>query len=108
MVVDSTSEEGSGPGEYTITRTFTVTDDAGNSTVAEQTITVIDTTAPEFTYVPLMTSTYECSEFDAIGGAGRERHGRRQLRSCGCDFRECVHDDRRAGQLHRDPHVHCD
>ena len=71
MVQDSTSEEGSGTGEYTITRTFTVTDDAGNSTTDVQIITVIDTTAPEFTYVPA-PATYECSEFDAIGGVVRE------------------------------------
>ena len=64
MVQDSASAEGSGLGEYTITRTFTVTDDAGNNTVAAQTITVIDTTAPEFTYVPA-DATYQCSEFDA-------------------------------------------
>ena len=55
-------------GEYTITRTFTVTDDAGNFTVASQTITVIDTTAPEFTYVPA-DATYECSDFAAIEAA---------------------------------------
>ena len=66
MVQDSASAEGSGLGEYTITRTFTVTDDAGNFTVASQTITVIDTTAPEFTYVPA-DATYECS--DAIEAA---------------------------------------
>ena len=70
MVVDSNSVEDSGTGEYTITRTFTVTDDAGNNTVAEQTITVIDTTAPEFTYVPA-DETYQCSEFDAIAEAWR-------------------------------------
>ena len=55
------SVEGSGLGEYTITRTFTVTDDAGNSTTAVQTITVIDTTAPEFTFVP-EDYTVECSD----------------------------------------------
>ena len=48
-------------GSYTITRTFTATDDAGNSTSATQTITVQDTTAPEFTSVPA-DYTAECSD----------------------------------------------
>ena len=48
-------------GNYTITRTFTATDDAGNSTSATQTITVQDTTAPEFTSVPA-DYTAECSD----------------------------------------------
>ena len=34
-------------GDYTITRAFTATDDCGNATSATQTITIIDTTAPE-------------------------------------------------------------
>ncbi|MGB2230510.1 MAG: hypothetical protein ACPH1A_04620, partial [Flavobacteriales bacterium] len=50
-------------GNYTITRTFTVTDDAGHSTTATQTITVQDTTNPEFTYVPADV-TIECSDAD--------------------------------------------
>ena len=37
-------------GNYTIVRTFTATDDAGNA-YATQTITIRDTTAPEFTFV---------------------------------------------------------
>ena len=48
-------------GSYTIARTFTATDDAGNSTSATQTITVEDTTAPEFTSVPV-DYTAECSD----------------------------------------------
>ena len=53
-------EDGDAVGNYTIVRTFTATDDAGNSASASQTITVQDTTAPEFTFVPA-DYTSECS-----------------------------------------------
>ena len=46
--VSSETIAGDCPGNYTVVRTFTATDDAGNSTSAQQTITVQDTTAPEF------------------------------------------------------------
>ena len=59
-VVNETTA-GACAGEYTITRTFTATDDAGNSSSAIQTITVQDTTAPEFTSVPA-DYTAECSD----------------------------------------------
>ena len=46
---------------YTITRTFTATDDCGNATTATQTINIIDTTAPTFFDVPA-DFTIECDE----------------------------------------------
>jgi hypothetical protein len=61
IAVESTTTEGDAAGNYTITRTFTATDDAGNSSSAVQTITVVDTTAPEFTSVPA-DYTVECSD----------------------------------------------
>ena len=48
-------------GDYVVTRTFTATDACGNATTAAQTITIEDTTAPEFTYVPA-DYTAECSD----------------------------------------------
>ena len=59
--VSSETTAGDAAGNYVIVRTFTATDDAGNSTSATQTITVQDTTAPEFIFVPA-DYTVECSE----------------------------------------------
>ena len=59
VVSDTTA--GDCAGNYTIVRTFTATDDAGNSASATQTITVEDTTAPEFTSIPA-DYTSECSD----------------------------------------------
>ena len=59
--VSSETIAGDAAGNYTVVRTFTATDDAGNSTSAAQTITVQDTTAPEFTSIPA-DYTSECSD----------------------------------------------
>ena len=59
--VSSETTAGDAAGNYVIVRTFTATDDAGNSASASQTITVQDTTAPEFTFVPA-DYTVECSD----------------------------------------------
>jgi len=60
--------QGDCTGNYVITRTFTATDECGNSTTATQTITVQDTTAPEFTSVPA-DYTVECSDEMPMGDA---------------------------------------
>ena len=59
-IVEVTTE-GTCTGEYTITRTFTATDDCGNATTATQTISIIDTTSPEFFEVPA-DYTIECDQ----------------------------------------------
>jgi hypothetical protein len=57
-------QEGEGC-EYTLTRTWIAEDICGNSAIHEQVITVVDTTAPEFTFVP-EDLTYECDEEVAV------------------------------------------
>ena len=50
ITVEAVTTPGACAGDYTITRTFTATDDCGNATTATQTITIIDTTAPVLHY----------------------------------------------------------
>ena len=59
--VDVTTN-GSCPGSFTITRTWTATDECGNSISADQTISTSDTTAPEFDQTVLPQDlTIECN-----------------------------------------------
>ena len=62
MTIEVSSEETAGDcdGSYTLTRTFTATDDAGKH-VNDSDDPVEDTTAPEFTSVPA-DYTVECSD----------------------------------------------
>ncbi|MCB0761991.1 MAG: T9SS type A sorting domain-containing protein [Flavobacteriales bacterium] len=53
--------DGDCPNNYTILRTWEATDNCGNQTQMTQTITVVDTTAPEFTEVP-SDNEYSCEE----------------------------------------------
>ena len=55
--MSSETTAGDAAGNYVIVRTFTATDDAGNSKPASQTITV----RTEFTFVPA-DYTVECSD----------------------------------------------
>ena len=59
--VSNETTPGNATGNYVITRTFTATDDAGNSSSATQTITVQDTSAPEFSFVPA-DAVVECTD----------------------------------------------
>jgi hypothetical protein len=51
ITVTTLTINGSCAGNYELLRTFTATDEAGNSTSLTQVISVVDTTAPVFTYV---------------------------------------------------------
>ena len=99
--VSSETLAGDAAGNYTVVRTFTATDDCGNSTSATQTITVEDTTAPEFTSVPA-DYTAECSDELIMDAASASDN-------CGEVTIEEVRDGRRLRrQLHHRPHVHSD
>lgn len=52
---------GACPGEYTVTRHFEATDACGNASTTSQTVTFIDTGAPEFDFVPGPV-TIQCDE----------------------------------------------
>ena len=61
VMFEESIADGACPQAYTITRTWTVSDCAGNTTEYVQTIEVQDTTAPVFTEVP-MDQTSQCEE----------------------------------------------
>ena len=98
--VVETTTDGACAGDYTITRAFTATDDCGNATSATQTITIIDTTAPELT-IPA-DYTAECSDAHPMDDASATDN-------CGevtIDVVETMTDGACAGDDHS--YVHCD
>src|SRR5436190_3955126 len=56
---DSSPQEGTCANNYSVTRTWTATDACHNSSTASQTITVVDTHAPEISPLP-PPSTFVC------------------------------------------------
>ena len=61
ITLDEQEVPGVCAGSRIITRTWTATDDCGNSNTASQVITLEDTTAPDFANVP-QDVTVECDE----------------------------------------------
>ncbi len=66
---DST-EDGECPGNYIITRTWTLEDECGNTTTMDQTITVEDTTPPELITNLPTTLTATCDDIPAAPSPG--------------------------------------
>ena len=60
VTFDESIAQGTCPGAYTITRTWTATDACNNVTTHVQTITVQDTTAPTFVEALPTDSTVQC------------------------------------------------
>ena len=65
MSLDEVTIGGSCIGEFSILRTFTATDDAGNTTTATQTISIVDTTAPSL--IPPADLSLSCLDSDDFG-----------------------------------------
>ena len=103
--VSSETIAGDAAGNYTVVRTFTATDDCGNSTSATQTITVEDTTAPEFTSVPA-DYTAECSDELVMDAASASDNCGEVTIDPGRGERD--HCRRLRRQLHHCSHVHSD
>ena len=61
LTVSTETLPGACPQAYTLIRTFTATDECGNQSQAVQTIQIVDTTAPEWMWVPV-DYTAECSD----------------------------------------------
>ncbi len=64
LTFNDVTTPGSCAGNYSVTRTWTATDDCGNSSTASQTITVRDIVGPVLTGVPVDT-TVECGPIPA-------------------------------------------
>ncbi|MEZ4919982.1 MAG: HYR domain-containing protein [Saprospiraceae bacterium] len=66
LFVGETIAPGACQNAYSITRRWTATDDCGNTSMAQQVLTVQDTTLPVFTFVPVDTLV-NCHEIPVVG-----------------------------------------